>query len=69
VKGDIVYLFSPVKKPGQSSKFWSPWAGSYKVAARLSKLNYRIVNLLGNEFVVRVNRLKRAYNPGILKAK
>ena len=23
--GDVVYLFSPAKKPGQSSKFWKPW--------------------------------------------
>jgi hypothetical protein len=40
--GDIVYLFSPAKKSGQNSKFWTPWAGSYKVVASLSKLNYRI---------------------------
>jgi len=62
-------LFNPVKKPGQSSKFWSPWTGPWKVTARLSKLNYRIVNPQGKEFVVHVNRLKRAYNPGIWKAK
>jgi hypothetical protein len=28
-EGDIVYLFSPAKKWGQSSKFWTPWAGPY----------------------------------------
>jgi hypothetical protein len=66
---DIVYLFSPAKKPGQSSKFWTPWAGPYKVVAHSSKLNYPIVNLQGKEFVVHINSLKRAYRQGIWKAK
>jgi transposase InsO family protein len=48
-KDDVVYLFNPVKKPGQSSKFWSPWTGPWKVTARLSKLNYRIENPQGKE--------------------
>jgi hypothetical protein len=25
--GDVVYLFSPAKKPGQNSTFWTPWQG------------------------------------------
>jgi len=66
---DIVYLFSPAKKPGQSSKFWTRWAGPCKVVACFSKLNYRIVNLQGKEFVVHINTLKRAYKQGIWKAK
>ena len=33
---DIVYLFCPPKKPGQSSKFWKPWTGPFKVLARVS---------------------------------
>ena len=69
LKGDVVYLFNPVKKPGQSSKFWCPWTAPWKVTARLSKVNYHIVNPQGNEFVMQVNQLKRAYNPGIWKAK
>ena len=36
--------------------------------AGLSKWNYRIRNLQGKEFVVHVNRLKRAYKEGIWKA-
>ena len=66
---ETVYLFNPAKKPGQSSKFWSVWVGPCKAVARLSKLNYRIVNLQGKEFVVHVNRLKRAYNQGIWRTK
>jgi hypothetical protein len=33
---DTVYLFSPERKSGQNSKFWTPWAEPYKVVARLS---------------------------------
>ena len=45
--GDIVYLFSPAKKPGQSSMFWKPWTGPFKIVAHLSRWNYRIRNLRG----------------------
>ena len=45
--GVSVYLFSPARKPGQSSKFWTSWIGPYVVAARLSKLNYRIKSTQG----------------------
>jgi hypothetical protein len=64
-----VYLFSPAKKRGQCSKFLTPWAGPYKVVARLSKLDYHVMNLQAKEFVVHIKRLKRAYNQGIWKAK
>jgi hypothetical protein len=67
--GDSVYLFSPAKKPGQSSKFWIPWTGPYVVAARISKLNYCIKSTQGKESVVHVNRMKRAYKQGMLRAK
>ena len=58
--GDIVYLFSTAKKPGQSSKFWKPWTGPFKVVAGVSSLRVK-------ESVVHVNRLKRAYKQGIWK--
>ena len=67
--GDTVYLFSPAKKPGQNSKFWTPWTGPFQVVARLSKLNYRVRNMRGKESVVHINRLKRAYKQGIQEAK
>ena len=54
--GYIVYLFSLAKKPRESSKFWKPWTGPFKVVARLSRWNYRIRNLRGKECVVHVNR-------------
>jgi len=67
--GDSVYLFSPGRKPGQGSKFWTPWIGPYVVAVRLSKLNYRIKSTQGKESVVLVNRMKRAYKQGTLRVK
>ena len=57
------------KKPGQSSKFWKPWIGPFKVVARLFKLNYCIRNLRGKVSIVHVNRLKQAYRKGIWKEK
>ena len=67
--GNIVYLFSPAKKPGQISKFLKPWTRPFKDVARLLRWNYRIKNLRGKESVVHVNRLKQAYKQGIWEEK
>jgi hypothetical protein len=48
---------------------FSVWQGPYRVVARLSKLNYRVENQQGKEFVVHLNRMKRAFKQGIWKAK
>ena len=50
--GDIVYLFSPAMKPGQSRKFNQWWVWPFKVLARSSSLNYRVVNTQGKEFTL-----------------
>jgi hypothetical protein len=64
-----VYLYNPTRKPGQSYKFLSLWQGPYKVTVRLSKLNYRVENEQGKEFVVHINRMKRAFKQGNWKSK
>jgi hypothetical protein len=64
-----VYLYNPTRKPGQSSKFFSVWQGPYKVTTRLSKLNYRVENQQGKEFVVHINRMKQAFKQRIWKSK
>jgi len=64
-----VHLYNPTRKPGQSCKFFSVWQGPYRVIVRLSKLNYRVENQQGKEFVVHLNRMKRAFKQGIWKAK
>jgi hypothetical protein len=63
-----VYLYNPTRKPGQSSKYFV-WQGPYKVIARLSKVNYRVENQQGKEFVVHINRMKRAFKQEIWNAK
>jgi hypothetical protein len=67
--GEIVYFFNPARKPGLSSKFFFAWQVPYKVTTRLSKLNYRVVNQQGKEFVVHLNSIKRSLKQGIWKEK
>jgi hypothetical protein len=66
--GDVVYLFCPATKPGHCRKLQKKWAGPFRIVAKVSKLNYRIVNPQGKEFTVHVNRLKLANNHGIWQA-
>jgi hypothetical protein len=42
--GEIVYVFKPTRKPGECSKFFFVWQGSYKVTASVSKPNCSVVN-------------------------
>jgi hypothetical protein len=56
--GDIVYMYNPTRKVGQSSKFFSVWQGPYRVVTRLSKLNYHVESQQGKEFVVHINRMR-----------
>jgi len=42
--GDIVYLYSPVMKPGLSRKFNKPWSGPHKITRVVTHLNYEIVD-------------------------
>jgi hypothetical protein len=65
--GDVVDLFNPAKKPGHCPKFRKPWTGPYRVQAKLSDLNYQIVNRFGKDLVVHVNRLNKAYNQNVWK--
>jgi hypothetical protein len=66
--GDIVYLFNPVKKPGKCAKFRKFWHGPFKIVEQVAKLDYRIENSQGKQFVVHQNRLKKAKNPQIWKS-
>jgi hypothetical protein len=59
--GDLVYLFSPARKPGKC-KILENRLGPCKITARLSDLNYRIVGQKGKERVVHINRLKKSYD-------
>lgn len=56
--GDLVCLFCPARKPRLCQKFRKWWTGPYKITAKVSDLNYRLMDLKGKERVVHVNRLK-----------
>jgi hypothetical protein len=61
--GEVVYLYNPAKKAQGPRKFSHPWAGPFKVASKLpNELTYKIVNPLGKESIVHINRLKKAFN-------
>jgi hypothetical protein len=59
---DLVYLFTPATKPGQTRKFRKPWKGPYQITKKISDLNYELVDQRNKKCVVPVNRLKKAYN-------
>jgi hypothetical protein len=55
---DLIYLHNPSVKPGLTKKFLKPWTGPFQVTARLSELNYEIMD--HNKMpVVHINMLKR----------
>jgi hypothetical protein len=56
--GDLVYLYSPAVKPGLTRKFHTAWSGSHRVTAKVTELNYEIVDQKGRNQVVHSNRLK-----------
>jgi len=58
---DLVYLYTPVSKPGLSRKFRKSWNCPYQINKKISDLNYEIVNKLNKTQVVHVNRLKQAH--------
>ena len=59
--GDLVYLYSPARKPGLSKKFYRPWTGPYKITRKTSELNYEIVSQTNKKQVVHENRLKKIH--------
>jgi hypothetical protein len=65
--GDLVYLYNPAVKIGQTKKFSKPWTGPHKIAKRISQLNYEIVDQSGRKQIVHVNRLKEARNADLWK--
>jgi len=58
--GDRVYLYNPAVKPGRSKKFHFPWSGPFKITAKISDLNYEILDHGNKKRIVHVNRLKGA---------
>jgi hypothetical protein len=67
--GNLVYLYNPTVKPGLSRKFHQAWSGPYRITAKISDLNYEIVDQKNKKQIVHVNRLKQAYNSDTWKPK
>jgi hypothetical protein len=42
--GDLVYLYNSAVKPGLSKKFHRSWSGPYRITAKISDLNYEILD-------------------------
>ncbi|KAK3102810.1 hypothetical protein FSP39_014067 [Pinctada imbricata] len=61
-EGDSVYVYFPVKKTGQSSKFVSFWRGPYKVLKKMSNLTYEIdCGPKGKPQVIHVDRMRKRH--------
>ena len=59
--GDEVYVYFPVKKSGQTSKFTSFWRGPYKIVAKLSDVLYKVDCGRSNSVaVIHCDRLMKA---------
>ena len=64
--GDRVWLFSPRKFVGLSSKWGRGYTGPYEVTEKLSQVNYAIrKSPRGNIFVCHIDKLKPYLTPGI----
>jgi hypothetical protein len=59
---DLVYLYTPVTKPGLSRKFKKTWSGPLKVTKKISELNYELEDQRNRKRVVHINRMKKAHN-------
>jgi hypothetical protein len=64
---DLVYLFTPALKAGQTKKFQKFWSGPYKITRKISELNYEIVGQDDIHIIVHVNRLKKCYSRSLWK--
>ena len=62
-------MFNPSRKPKKCYKFHKFWTGPFKVTAKLSELNYKIVSINNKKQVVHINKIKPAHNTDTWKPK
>jgi hypothetical protein len=67
--GDLVYLYNAAVRPGLSRKFHHCWSGPHRITAKVSDLNYKIMDQNNKHQLVHVNRLKRACSSDAWKPK
>jgi len=64
---DLVYLYTPAMKAGQTKKFQKFWSWPYKITRKISELNYEIVGQDDKKIIVHVDRLKKCHNQNLWK--
>ena len=63
VDGEMVWLFNPAIRKGQSRKLHKPWSGPYRIRRKMSEVTYQIQHTGNHKLkVVHFNRLKRCPN-------
>ena len=61
--GDVVWLYTPVVRKGNTRKFSSFWKGPYTIIDRVGPVNYKLQLVGGTQsLVVHRNRIKLCYN-------
>lgn len=66
-KGDLVMVWTPIRKKGRTTKLLHRWYGPYEVEAKLSEVNYQLRIARGGRKppysdTVHVSRMKRYYS-------
>jgi len=67
--GDLIILYSPAMKHGLSRNLNKPWSGPHKITRVATRLNFEIVIQNNKKQIVRVSRLKQAYDSKAWKHK
>ena len=61
--GDVIWLYTPVVKQGNTKKFSSFWRGPYTVIDKSGPVNYKVQLIGGTQtLLVHRNRIKPCYN-------
>ena len=61
--GDVVWLYTPVVRKGNTRKFSSFWKGPYTIIDRVGPVNYKLQLVGGTQsLVVHRNHIKLCYN-------
>jgi hypothetical protein len=68
VVGDLVYLYSPARRPGLSATFFCTCTEPHQETAKTSMLNYEIQDRKAKKQIVHVNRLKTAHDSSLWKS-
>ena len=66
-RGDLVYVYDPVRKRGKARKFSYQYKGPYEIEEKISPLIYKVRLEDGTSAILHINRLKKAEQAGSTK--